>query len=459
MEKSIERHHYWKGMVAILTTFIAVAVYLFLPESCPEAARRCAFVFVIAAGFWAFEIFPLYVTSLVVVLLLIFTLAKPGGILGLDRLGYKMFLVPFASPVIMLFFGGFVLASAMRKYRVDSYLAHEILLQVGDRPYSVLIGMMLTTAFLSMWISNTATTAVMMGIIHPFHKGGDQKDPFRKALLLSIPFAANLGGMGTPIGSPPNAIAVGFLSDFGLSVNFIEWMIICVPLMLLLLLIASGVLYYLFPPSYDRLDIESIEKIILGPAGRSVVLIAFVMILLFLTSPIHGIPEPLTALLGAGLLFTTGLLDQQDFKQIHWDILVLMWGGLALGVGVEKTGLGEWIVDLPIFESRGFFLVAMLSALAFILSLFISNTASAALLLPIALSIPIENKMMLAITITLSCAIAMIFPISTPPNAIAYSTGLIKNREMVLAGSIIAIISLMVILLGYQIVIPAVIDS
>jgi len=151
-----------------MTLLIAVGVYYFLPDTCPEAAKRTAFVFTVAALFWALEIIPHYGTSLVVVLLLIVLIGREGGVLDLDRSGYRMFLVPFSSPVIMLFFGGFALARALRKYHVDSYIADRVLSLCGDHPYRVLLGIMLLTAVLSMWTSNTATTAIMLGIIAPF---------------------------------------------------------------------------------------------------------------------------------------------------------------------------------------------------------------------------------------------------------------------------------------------------
>ena len=433
---------------------MALAAYLFLPDSCPEAAKRCAFIFVLAAGFWAFEIFPLHATSFLVVLMLIFFLARPGGVLQMDEKGYKMFLVPFASPVIMLFFGGFVLARAMQKHKVDVWIARKILAYFGTKPYFLMLGLMLTTSFLSMWISNTATCAIMMGIILPLVDKIPFDDPYRKAVILSIPFSANLGGMGTPIGSPPNAIALGALSNNHIFLSFIHWMLICIPLMIILIFIASFYLKYLFPSKKEIYDFFSIEEVKVTVEGKLVFVIAIFTILLFITSPIHGIPEPLTALLCAGILMATRMLNREDIKKLNWDVLILMWGGLALGEGVKETGLGDWIVGQPIFEHRGLILVLLFSFLGFSLSLFISNTAAAALLMPIALGIHMADKTVLAITIAISCSIAMIFPISTPPNAIAYASGKISNRDMVFAGSFIAITSLVIMLVGYQVVIP-----
>ncbi len=447
-----------KVLFGILAFIVAGLVYWFLPDSCPEAARRCAFILVLAAGFWAFEIFPLYVTSLLVVLLLIFALAKPGGVMNMDRKGYTMFLVPFASPVIMLFFGGFMLAAAMHKYQADRWVAERILTRFGRHPYSIIVGLMVTTAVLSMWISNTAATAIMIGIIQPFIEKISPENPFRKGVILSIPFSANLGGMATPIGTPPNAIAIGFLSNEGIYLSFVDWMLIAIPLMIILLALASAILFFFYRPEEGFSTGFTVSEEKPTAKGKWVLAIVLGTILLFVTSPLHKIPESLIALLCAGVLTATGLLSREDVKRLDWDILLLMWGGLALGAGVKETGLGDWIVSQPLFEHRGLLLVVIFSILAMGLSLFISNTATAALLLPIALDIHGANKLFLAVTIALSCSVAMIFPVSTPPNAIAYSTGLIKNKDMVKAGAAIGFISLLIILVGYRVVIPFVCD-
>ena len=228
--------------LGILSLFIAGFVYLALPETCLEPARRTAFIFVLAALFWAFEIIPLYATSLGVVLMLILGLARPGGVLDMDQNGYKIFLLPFSSPVVMLFFGGFMLAAAMHKYGVDHLLAKWLLKLFGNRPYFVMLGFMVTTACLSMWLSNTATAAMMIVMVGPLLSCLDSDDAFRKALALSIPFGANIGGIGTPVGTPPNAIAVGILSDHGIHLNFLSWMLMAVPLASVILILTSVIL-------------------------------------------------------------------------------------------------------------------------------------------------------------------------------------------------------------------------
>lgn len=443
-----------KGFYLAITFLIASLIYWLLPESCPEAARRTAFVFVAAAILWAFEVLPLYVTSLLIVVLLSFSLGKPGGVMNMGFSGYTLFLLPFSSPVIMLFFGGFMLAQALKKYGVDRYITQAVISRFGTKPIAVLFGILTSSAVLSMWISNTVATAIVLGIVLPSIEGLDIKGSFKKALLLAIPYGANVGGIATPIGSPPNAIALGFLSEYGYNIDFFGWMTICIPLMLVILVITGLVLYLFFPAKDTAIHLLRDGKTFLDSKGKLVLVIAGVTIALFLLFPLHRIPEPLVALFCVTMLLVTGLLNEEDLKSIAWDILILMWGGLALGLAVAKTGLASWFVTLPIFAQHGPLLILTFCIAAVFFSMFISNTATVALLLPVALGIEGENKIALAITITLVSNLAMVFPISTPPNAIAYSSHLFKTKDMVKAGLTISLISVILILVGYEVIIP-----
>lgn len=443
----------------ILATFIlvlALGTYLHLPESCSEAARRCASIFVLAAGFWAFEILPVYVTSLLVVLLLSFTLARPGGVLGMDRKGYTIFLAPFSSPVLMLFFGGFILAEALKKNGSDRFLASKTLAHFSSHPSCFICGVMACTAFLSMWISNTAATVIILGILQPIFQDKRMSSRFRKGLLLSIPFSANIGGVGTPIGTPPNALAMGFLSDYGIYIDFLEWMTLCIPLLLILLGCMMVVMKSLYLCGLKEEAIQIKHPPPLGKEGKETLIVAACTILLWITSPLHGIPEPLTALLCVGTLMVMGLIDRDNIKHIDWDVLILMWGGLALGVGIEKTGLGHWVIETIFPNWQGVTLALLFATFALVLSLFISNTAAAALIIPIALEAAPEHRTLMGVTIALMCSTAMIFPVSTPPNAIAFGTGLIDHREMVKTGALMTLCCYIVIVLGFWWMIPAV---
>ncbi len=437
------------------TVIVASSVYFFLPESCPEPARRTAFIFVIAAAFWAFEIIPLYSTSVLVVVLSAFLLCRAGGVLDMDSGGYKVFLMPFASPVIMLFFGGFILAAALHKYRVDVRIAQKTLSLLGVKPYFIMLGFMISTAFLSMWISNTATTALMLVMIKPFLDKIEHDDPFRTGLVLSVAFAANIGGIGTPVGTPPNAIAIGILLDHGIHVHFLSWMLMALPLAAFLILVTSVVLFIMFRPRHKIMRFEMPPEGPLTKEAKGVIGIAILTIVLWLTSGIHKTPEALVAILAVGFLSTSGLLDKNDFKNIDWDILVLMWGGLALGTAMDISGLTNWLVKMPVFGQEGVILLVIFAAAALFLSTFMSNTATANLLLPIAISLQGDSGLMLAVIVALSCSFAMALPISTPPNAMAFGTEAIKSKDMLKSGIVVATIAMTLLaFVGYRWVIP-----
>lgn len=444
-----------KAGLAVLAACAAAVVYFTLPSSCPEPARRTAAVFILAALFWALEIIPLFATSILVVLLLIFTLTGPGGE---NPHAYQIFLIPFSNPVIMLFLGGFALAKVMQKYRVDHAAVARLMGFFGDRPYPVLCGFILATGFLSLWMSNTASTALMLAIVGPVIARLDPDEPFRKALVLAIPFSANIGGIGTPVGSPPNAIALGILEEHGIEVHFLSWMRMAVPLALVLLAFTSAVLYFMFRPKHARLPVlfESREK--LGPRGKGAVAIALATVLLWLTSAWHGIPESVVSLLAVGAFAGLGLLGREDVNSLHWDILILMWGGLALGKAMEMSGLGEWMVGLPFFAQEGFWLVATFCLLSVVVSIFVSNTPTANLLVPLAMSMPGGDRLLLAVVVALSASFDMLLPISTPPNALAFSTRAISVRDMLKPAALIVAAAIVLLLAGHRFFITGVLS-
>jgi len=440
-----------KVLCAIIIFIGALGVYFFLPESCPEAAKRTAFIFVLAAFFWAFEIMPLYATSLLVVLLETFLLARPGGVLDMDRLGYVQFFTPFSSPVIILFFGGFIIAAVMRKYGIDRFVASRLMRLFGHKPYAIMLGFMITTAFLSMWMSNTATTAMMLGMITPLLFKLDADDRFKTALALSIAFSANIGGIGTPVGTPPNAIAIGILTQNGIYLNFLSWMMMAVPLVIVLLFVTSFVLRIFFPPKNKtiKFNIEFDGK--LDRSSYLAIGVILFTILMWLSSGWHKIPESMVALLAVGFFAAIRLIDRSDLKHIDWDILVLMWGGLALGKALEVSGLTQWIVSLPIFvSSSGFMLIAIFCLFAVVLSTVMSNTATANLLIPIVISFSGESPIMLAVTVALCCGFAMALPISTPPNAMTFATDVVKSKDMLKSGALVSLISVVLVLVGFK---------
>ena len=392
---------------------------------------------------------PLYVLSF----FSSFLLAKPGEVLNLGRTGYRLFLIPFSNPVIILFLGGFILAIAIRKYHVDRWIIENILSRLGTSPKVLLFGYLFTAAFFSMWISNTAATAMMLLLIQPILQNLEKDDPFKKAIVLAIAFGANIGGIGTPIGTPPNAIALGILAEHGIFLDFLSWVIMAVPLAIILLVLCGFVLLFFFPPKKDSIQIKIPKKTKLSMRSFGVIAIACLIVVLWLTSPWHKIPEALTALLGIGLFSAFQFIGVEDLKEVNWDILILMWGGLALGEAMQVSGLVEWITQISFLEQYSFMMIVAFCLLAIILSSFISNTATANILLPIVISFPLHQKILLSITIALSCSFVFAFPVSTPPNAMAYSTGVFTTKDIFRCGWILSIISLLFVLLGFEFVI------
>jgi sodium-dependent dicarboxylate transporter 2/3/5 len=350
--------------------------------------------------------------------------------------------------VIVLLLGGFVLATALKRYGLDQRISRAILSRTGTGPRRALLGMMVTSAFLSMWLSNTATTALMIAVAIPIVSAMDPGDPFRKAIILGIPFASNIGGIGTPIGTPPNAIAVGILAQMGLSLSFIEWMIRGIPVVVILLLLAWLVLCRMFPPRIRQIEIRFDDQGAMGRKSKFILVVFSVVVLLWLTTKWHGIPSSIVSLIPVVILFGLRLLRDDDLQDLGWGILFIVGGGMSLGIAMRESGLTGWIVGLLPFGSMGTLLILLVFAVvAAGLTSFISNSATANLLLPIAVGVAAIEPTTAALVVAIAASAAMILPVSTAPNAIAYGSGMFKVRDMALAGGIITIVSVPVIVI------------
>ena len=414
-----------------------------------EAGKLTFGIFTAAAILWVLEPFPLYVTSFIIVILEVILLGRNGGPLGLTGSGYMIFLHPFFSSVVVLLLGGFVMAQAVKRYGIDTWLLRKLLHRVGTRPGAVLFGVMVMTAFFSMWISNTATTALMMAIAIPVVCTFPGNEPFRKAIILGIPFAANIGGIGTPIGSPPNAIAIGFLEQSGHEISFLRWMILGVPIVIVLILVCWLILYTLFRPKIEHVELELPEEAeSLDSRSKFILIVFLLVVVLWLTSSLHGIPPAITALIPFVILFGLRMLDDDDIRELGWGILFIVGGGMSLGVAMRESGLSEWMVSQVDFAAIGTLgILFLFAAAAAILTTFISNSATANLLLPIVVGIAAVSPVSNALVVAIVSSAAMILPVSTPPNAIAYGSGHVEVRDMARAGSIITAFSLVFVTL------------
>ncbi len=418
----------------------------FLPahEGLSPQGELALFILIFCAGLWVTEAMPAFAVSLLAMGLEIALLGNVAS----DGEDWEKYIATWGSPLIWLFFGGFILAAAAKKTGLDQWMATQVLSRLGNRPAVVLIGVMGATAILSMFLSNTATATMMVAMLGPLIANNVDKPKVATALLLGIAMAANIGGMGTLIGTPPNAIAAGVLEQVG-GVNFVAWMVYGIPPSLALLAIAWGylALVYLgknaFTP-HETLALSSqATPTSASPIQQALVVVTFcTTILMWISSPLHGIPTTAVSFIPICVLTTTRILDAEDVKNIAWDVLLLIAGGLSLGIAVNDTGLADWIVaQLPIGGLSPVAIAVCLAFVATILSNLMSNTAAANVILPIAFVMLGTSQAELIIPIALAASAAMCLPISTPPNAIVYGTGKIRSRDLLGAGLLLGVIA------------------
>lgn len=419
-----------------------------------EPASRMLAIFGAAVALWVSEAIPLSATSIFVILAEILMISDEALLslpVGYDAPTYESIFATLASPILMLFLGGFVLADAAAKYGLDRNLAGVMLRPFGTRPAALLGGLMLITAVLSMFVSNTATTAAMMAVVLPVAANLDADDRFRVALILAVPVAANIGGLGTPVGSPPNAIALGRLDDQGIQVDFIKWMAFAVPVAILLLLVAWWMLVRRYPPSTAALSLK-----LGGAFDRSlsamILYVAFGLTVIgWMTEPIHGVRSSIIGFAPVVVLLATKVFTVDDLRGLNWHILWLVGGGIALGNGVSSTGLDAWLVDRFDWGSMPtLVLMIAMAALALTLSTVISNSATANLLAPVGISLALSqavdlNPLLAGVLIAMACSLAMALPVSTPPNAVAYASGTIESKDMAVVGLTIGLLGLLLV--------------
>lgn len=479
----VEAYHDWKKShrvddktlsraIRIIIAVVSALVIWCLPvenwiDGMTIIQKRTMAIFLFAILMWLFEAVPAWTTSVMVVVLLLFTTSnsslvffdnvREGVVLG-DHTNYKSILHCFADPIIMLFIGGFVLAIAASKSGLDLVLARVMLKPFGKNPKFVLLGFILVTGIFSMFLSNTATAAMMLSLLGPILKALPADGKGKTALALAIPIAANVGGMGTPIGTPPNAIALKYLSEMGFNIGFGQWMAFMVPLTILLLFIAWVMLLKMFP-----FKAKTIELNITGETKKDwrsiVVYVTFAAtVLLWVLDKATGVNSNVVAMLPVGVFAITGVLTKRDLEEISWSVLWMVAGGFALGVALQETGLAKTLIDTIPFGSWPSLVMVIGSGLiCYAMANFISHTATASLLVPILAAVggsaavaqnlvPLGGVSTLLIGVAIGSSLGMVLPISTPPNAIAASTGMIEQKDMIKTGVVMGIVGLV---LGY----------
>lgn len=421
---------------------------------------------------WISEAVPLPVTALLP--LTVFPL--------LEIFDIKSIAIPYANPIIFLFMGGFLIALAIEKHGLHERVALWIIAHTGTGATKIILGFMMATAFTSMWISNTATTVMMLPIANSVlqlspNRFGENKGPLRKfgmLLMLSIAYAANIGGTATIIGTPPNVVLVGLLKEsYGYQLGFLTWMIFGVPFSLILLLLGWLMITRFLPHrlkgALEAKEALEARKNSLGKIRPSEKAAAGVFLLtaffwicggflnVLLEKDIFN--DTVTALAGGMLMFiipaekNKRILEWQDTQKLAWGILLLFGGGLALAKALDKAGviaiLGESIQNLG--SAPVWLLALILSGIILFLTEIMSNVALTTVFVPVVFSVSggfgIDPKV-LAIPVTLAASCAFMMPVATPPNAIVFSSGYIRPSDMMRIGLLLNLISLTLLTAG-----------
>ncbi len=440
-------------------TYLAIIVSLlpmFFPhffDSLNLYQHRMFSILLLAIVLWITEIIPIYATGLMIISLQLIFLSNKGFSFLVDSdapLAYGQVLANFASPIVILFLGGFALAAAANKHKIDRWMAIKLLKPFGQKPASIIFGLMFITALFSMFMSNTATTAMMLAILSPLLSVLPADDPVKKGFLLAIPLAANIGGMGTPIGTPPNAVAMKYLTE-GQAVSFGQWMLFGLPIVMVLLLIAWWLLLMIYKPKVKAVELRI--KTVTAPKRISRIFFSTfaLTIFLWLSGPLHGMNTYVVAMLPLTIFFTTGLLDKSDIKKFNWEVLWLIAGGIALGDGMFRSELSNALIAMIPTDTLSITsIIIVFMAVAYILANLVSNTACANLVLPLVATVAAgfgDASVLKSaiIVIALTCSLGMVLPISTPPNALTYSTGQIESRDLMLTGGLVSAIGLIVL--------------
>ena len=455
------------GIVLALTIFLwAVPTSFFGIEGLTPVMQRTIAIFVFTALMWIIEVIPTWTTSVLSMVIMLLTISNKGlGFMMYDGAGtyvdYKSIMAAFADPVIMLFLGGFVLAIAASKVGLDVTLAKVLLKPFGKNPKVVLLGFLLIIGIFSMFMSNTATAAMMLTFLAPVLATLPQDEKGKVGLALAIPIAANIGGMGTPIGTPPNAIALGALQNAGVDITFMDWMMKMVPYVLIMLFIAWGILLFMFPFKTKSIELKIEGNSTASKRDKIIVAITFALtIILWMGEAIFKVSANIVALIPFAVFTVTGVFTNKDLKEIDWSVLWMVAGGFALGTALNRTGLAAALINAVPFASWNIIVVMIAGGLiCWLLSNFISNSAAANLIVPILAVvgtallddptaaegfIAVGGLKTLLVAVAMCASLAMILPISTPPNALAHSTGIINTKQMAIVGIIVGVVGFVI---------------
>ncbi|MDH5475668.1 MAG: DASS family sodium-coupled anion symporter [Cyclobacteriaceae bacterium] len=389
---------------------------------------------------------------------------------------------PYASSIIFLFMGGFMLALAMEQHNLHKRIALSIIKITGVSGNGIILGFMIATASLSMWISNTATAVMMLpialsvvGLLEKTYKA-EYLNQFKLGLLLSIAYSANIGGIGTIIGTPPNVVLVGYMESFyDISIDFLDWMLVGIPVVIVLLMITYFLIVkVLFP--IKELEVSGANQLLeneinkLGKWTNEQKMVAVVFALtaigwVFKQQINQLIGEPLlndtvTAMMGGVAMFSLPinkkgkmLMEWEAMKRLPWGILILFGGGICLAKGMEKSGVVNLLAETVSGDGKMamWVVIAILTAIMLFMTEIMSNVALTTIFIPVVIGITNGlgiSPFYLVVPVTMAASCAFMMPISTPPNAVVFSSGFIRVRDMMKAGFILNVISVIVLVIA-----------
>ena len=432
----------------------SIVAFLSTSESLSLSERSVLLVLILAAGLWTTEAIPLVATSILIPLL--------QSLLGVQS--FQAALTPFFDQVVMLLLGGFLLAIAVEKNDLDEYFAYQIVSRVKADTRVLVLVLMATTAFLSMWISNTAATALMLTVALKMTEGITKEDGnFPKIVVLGIAYSATAGGLATLVGTTTCAMAAGSLKRMiGYEITFLGWMFYGLPITVLMVLAIWLVLFTLFPTGVRSVPIPELVRRKLSRKQKMTLAIFASSILLWLTErlpepvavaigwPGHGMSSSVVAAIVAVFLLFTGLIDERDISRVNWGVLLLIGGGLSLGSAIEVSGLmvviGDGLLALT-GGGSGLATIILVSSFGLGISMIASNTASAGIFLPIAIGIGVStgvSPVILAVVVGIATSLDFMLPVGTPPNAIAYSTGKVTMGDLIRAGALLDLVGALI---------------
>ena len=450
IEKSLDVWNI-KTKVGLFFFSLGVAIlgtYFLSPTEFSKAQEYTMFILMFSILLWVTEAIPPFAVGILIMGFLIYTMGNIEG----STIDPKTISNTWSDSVIWIFLGGFFLSESMRKTGIDLSLFRGTISIFGSKPSHMLLGIMLTTSCLSLIISNTATSAMILAAVMPFLEREGKDSPMAKAILISIPASATFAGMGSLISSPPNLIVVDVLKSKGIEVSFFDWMILGLPVALTLLLFFWLLLKQKYTSKVDKINLNFLEEVTAVPKKIRlqrffVMLILFVTVFFWMMGSKLKIPTSPTSLIPIVFLPMLGIITAEDIRKLPWDTLMLVAGGLSLGIAIKEL-LAPYYSELLGGASFNMYLMMMLFAIiTVIFSNIMSSTATATIVINIAaVVLPPEQILPIGLVIGLCASCGLFLPVSTPPNAIVYSTGMLKQSDFYFGGFYAAIVGTIVIM-------------